>query len=325
MTKPAQLNDNNGNILRLKILQQGQPFLTTLILARVLTALNSALESFLLAELLGNHSHPKPALKKEIGRFVAGTQLLLVDVNLEHFIFTFELAPTEQGPAFHLLKNIAGLSQQLFALFIEAIFTNQLFSEVHVNLLCKKYPAKERIQIFKPIYDHLINPGQKYQVLFAVEKEGLFQTWPFPEDMEIWSVLIPEVVKNKGEQGESYYQYLKTGEVNDLFGKRSKYEKVLIKEDIRHDVYPYQIQKISIKGKTYRFSHTLTAAVTVKDGQYRIALPELQLSVSHSGRAGAEKEFDSALARIVSQLEKADSSMDAKTRSAIAKLKELLS
>ena len=146
-----------------------------------------------------------------------------------------------------------------------------------------------------------------------------------PEDQEVWSGLIPEAVKKKGEPGESYYQYLKTGQVNDLFGKRSRYEKVLIKDGLRHDVYPYQVKKISVKGKTYRFTHTLSAPVTVENGQYRIALPELQLSVSHSGRAEAEKEFDSALARLVSQLEKADSSMDAKTRSAIAKLKELLS
>jgi len=106
MTEPAQLNDNNENILRLKIVQQGQLFLSAVVMAQVLTALNGALESFLLAELLGNHSHPKPALKKEIGRLASGMQLLLTGVNLEHFILPLNWPLLSENLLFVCLKTL---------------------------------------------------------------------------------------------------------------------------------------------------------------------------------------------------------------------------
>jgi len=162
-------------------------------------------------------------------------------------------------------------------------------------------------------------------MFFAVGKGSVFETWLPPNDEETRSSLIPEAVKKAGEQGETYYQYIKTGEVNDLFGKRPKYEKVLIKENAKHDVYPYHLQKIKVKGKTYRFSHTLAASVWVENGLYQIALPELQLSASHPDRAGAEKDFDTALARLIGLLEKENSSnADVKTKSALFRLKDLL-
>ncbi len=326
MTEPVPITQNttSGNSLQLKIVQQGQECLSTPVLARILTTLSSALESFLLAELMQRYSNPKPALKKEISRFASVTQLAITDVDLVHFVFTFEIARAGEEPAFRLLKSVSDLQQQLFALFLQTVFTAEIFNETHIEKLSKRYQAKERVRIFKPVYDHLINPVQGYQVFFAVKRSTAFKTWPLPEGREVWSGLIPEAGKKAAGQSETYYQYVKTGEINDLFGKRSKYEKVLIKESPQHDVYPYQLQKIRVKGKTYRFSNTLTASVKVENGLYRIALPELQLRASHLDRAGAEAEFDAALANLIGRLEKADGSMDAKTRAALLKLKELL-
>jgi len=157
MTEPTQ-NNERGNSLQLKILQHGQQYLSSRVLAKVLTVLGDALESFLLAEIRQSHSHPKTALKKEMARFASETRLAMTGADSEHFTFIFQVVYAKEEPTFRLLKDVPDLQQQLFALFIQAVFTPVLFNREHTGLIAKRYQAKERTRIFGPIYSHLVNP-----------------------------------------------------------------------------------------------------------------------------------------------------------------------
>ncbi|RYE17704.1 MAG: hypothetical protein EOP42_31850 [Sphingobacteriaceae bacterium] len=161
---------------------------------------------------------------------------------------------------------------------------------------------------------------QTFRLNFGVTEKEVNNSWNWQDDVALRSNLVPEMVKSPTEKVETYYQYLKTGEENDLFGKRSKYEKVLIKENPKHDLYPYQLQKITVKGKKYTFGKQLSATVTVKDNFYEISLPELLLIVKHETRTGAEKAFDAALEALIIQLE----NKQADKNISLIKLKELL-
>lgn len=274
----------------------------TKMLASLLNVLNTSFESFILAEMFFRNSSIKQALKKEIFKLLAECRMLIQNISFNSFTLALDLNATAENEHYRTIKNVAELKRELFELYCTTVFNPDLFDTDFIELLSHRYSAKERINIFKPIFD--LSDQQEFTFYFGTEEKDVNQDWLGKHDLMLRSSLIPDVVKSSKEQVETYYQYIKTGEVNDLFGKRSKYEKVLIKENPKHDLYPYQVQKINVKGKKYTFSKQITALVSVKNSYYEINFPELLLSVTHENRSGAEKAFDMALAALILQLEK---------------------
>ncbi|MGI4805662.1 MAG: hypothetical protein ACRYFL_12880 [Janthinobacterium lividum] len=306
--------------LYLRIAAAKQRLMDTRVLAKIFNALNLAFENFIAAELNLVYAKIKPGLKKEIKRFGTETKMLLTGINVNSLTLSIQVDTEPEKMPYRSLKEVVELKEKMFGLFIQTVFRPNLFDPDFVLQLSGRYTAKERIGIFKPIFDNLI--GQEFVVYFRNDEDKTDENWPENPDKEPISLLIPEAVK-QDKQVESYYQYVKTGEINDLFGKRSRYEKVLIKENPKHDLYPYQLQKISLKNKTYHFSRQLTASVTVKNGLYQLQLPELLLSATGENRIGAEKAFNDALAAQIRQLEKGQSNSP-KEKAALAKLQSLL-
>ncbi len=305
--------------LRVAAAQQGT--MDAHLLAKILNALNLAFENFIRAEMNLAYAELKSAPKKEIKRLCAETGMLITGINLKNATLNFEVNTTPEKTPYRILKNVVELKEKMFGLFIQTVFHPKLFDPAFVLQLTERYAAKERIGIFKPIFDNL--SGQEFVLYFGSTEAKTDESWPANPDKEPMTLLIPEAVKQAKEKVETYYQYVRTGEINDLFGKRSKYEKVLIKENPKHDLYPYQLQKISLKDKTYQFRRQLTASVTVQNGLYQLQLPELLLSATGENRIGAEKAFDAALAALIRQLEKGQSNSPKET-AALAKLQSLL-
>lgn len=304
------------NLLYLRIETDDEP--DTKVLAALLNALNPSFQSFILAELYFRNSNVKSSLKKEINIFTADCNLLIHDFQSEFQSLTLAVGINAINGQYRFLKNPAELKEELFDLYVDTVFSTDLFSPAFVKKIAARYNAKQRIEIFKPFAD--LTEKQQMHLFFGREENTVNFCWKPADDLSLMSSLIPEAVKLPKEPVESYYQYIKTGEENDLFGKRSKYEKVLIKENTKHDLYPYQLQKITVKGKKYTFGKQLSATVSVKNNFYEISLPKLLLSVKHETRTGAEKAFDAALAALIVQLEKDQSPKNLN----LVKLKSLL-
>lgn len=305
--------------LRVAAAQQGT--MDARILAKILNALNLAFENFIRAEMNLAYAEVKSSPKKEIKRLCTETGMLITGINLQNATLSIRVDATPEQQPYRALKDVVELKEKMFSLFIQTVFNPQLFEPTFVLQLTDRHAAKERIGIFKPIFDQL--SGQEFVLYFGSNEGATDESWPVNPDKEAMSLLVPEAVRQAKEKVETYYQYVRTGEINDLFGKRSKYEKVLIKENPKHDLYPYQLQKISLKNKTYQFRRQLAASVTVKNGLYHLQLPELLLSATGESRIGAEKAFDAELAALIRQLEKGQSNSP-KEKAALAKLQSLL-
>ncbi|RYE29631.1 MAG: hypothetical protein EOP42_13935 [Sphingobacteriaceae bacterium] len=288
------------NLLYLRIETDAEP--DTKVLAALLNALNPSFQSFIQAELYFRNSEIKSSLKKEINAFTAECSLLIRNFQSDVNKLTIAVDIDALNRQFRQLKNPAELKAELFDLYADTVFSTELFSPAFIQKLAARYNAKQRIEIFKPFTD--LTEKQQFRLFSGREANTVNFCWKPTDDLSLMSSLIPEAVKLPKEPVETYYQYIKTGEENDLFGKRSKYEKVLIKENPKHDLYPYQLQKITVKGKKYTFGKQLSATVSVKNSFYEIGLPDLLLSVQHENRAGAEKAFDAALSVLITQLEK---------------------
>ena len=305
-----------GNLLYLRIESDTGP--DTKVLAGVLSALNLSFHSFILAELYFRNSEVKASLKKEINVFAAECSLPIHDLKLCNQSLTLAVGINALNGQYRLLKNAALLKEELFTLFVDTVFSPEIFNPDVIRKLSARYNAKQRIEIFKPFAD--LTERLQLHLYFGKAASSLHLFWQWA-DLSLKSSLIPEAVKLPKEPVETYYQYIKTGEENDLFGKRPKYEKVLIKENPKHDLYPYQLQKAVAKGKKYTFNRQLSATVSVKNNFYEISLPELLLSVKHETRSGAEKAFDAALAALILQLEKTDRQPE---KANLIKLKSIL-
>lgn len=311
------LNNKQESVLYLKVIPANQVQTDTKMLANLLNAVNFSFESFVQAELISRNSTIKPALKKENNLFVAECRLLVQNIQVNDFTIVLQINTSEEN-RYKAIKNVPELKQELFDLFVNTVFSPDLFTADFIKILSERYSAKERISIFKTIIE--LVDQQSFHLSFGTAAATVNHDWPGKNDPVLRSSLIPEAIKSPKEQVETYYQYIKTGEENDLFGKRSRYEKVLIKENPKHDLYPYQLQKITVKGKKYTFNKQLSATVFVKNNFYEIGLPELLLNVKHETRSGAEKAFDAALATLIVQLEKEQ----AQKSPNVIKLKELL-
>ncbi|RYE36175.1 MAG: hypothetical protein EOP42_04290 [Sphingobacteriaceae bacterium] len=289
----------------------------TAVFANVLTALNLSFHSFIVAELHFRNSEVKSALKKEITTFAAAFKLSIYKVEITKQNLKFSVGINQLTGSYRLLKDAADLKTELFALYADTVFSTELFSPDFIKKLSARYNAKQRIDIFKPFAD--LTNQQQLLLYFGKAADAVNLLWQPTNDLSLISNLIPEAVKLPKTPVETYYQYIKTGEENDLFGKRSRYEKVLIKDNPKHDLYPYQLQKITVKGKKYTFSKQLAANVSVKNGLYEITFPDLLINVKHENRSGAEKAFDAAVAVMINQLEKEQS-----PKNNLIKLKEIL-
>ncbi|WP_299289982.1 hypothetical protein [uncultured Mucilaginibacter sp.] len=293
-------------------------------LAKILNALETSFVNLAEAEIQNRYSEQTSALKKETKLFLAATKLWMTDFDFARM--TFALAP-DLSPAnypFKTLTNFMALKEACFALFADTVFTDAFFSSDTVEKMAERYSAKQRINIFKPIYDELINQ-ENFTVYFGDSPTSTSKKWLKTDDQELLTKLMLEAVKKAKEAIETYYQLVKTGEENDLFGKRSTYKKVLVTETARQDVYPYQVKKVKVDQKVVFLSRQLSAEVRVKDGFYQISLPELQISVTEKQRADAEKAFDTSLAQLINQYNKGNwNSSDQKSKTVLLKLKELL-
>lgn len=293
-------------------------------LAKVLTALNTSFQSLLQAEMNIRYSNPASGLKKELKQFILESKLLIADFNFSHFTLTIVPDLSASKFLYRKLNQLPELKLELFELFKNTVFSTQIFTSDFAEQMSKKYNAKERIAIFSPIYEVIINQNE-FTFYFGNELLMINNRWFNTDDKALLSNLMPELVKKTKEQVETYYQYVKTGEESDLFGKRSKYKKVMVKEVLQHDLYPYQLRKLRVNRKNVLFSRQLSAEVTVKDGLYHISFPELQISEKNENRMEAEKAFDAALAALINRFEKGNrSNTDQKTQALFFKLKELI-
>jgi hypothetical protein len=293
-------------------------------LASVLSALNTSFQGLLQAEMNNRYSHPASTVKKEIKQLLLESKLLIADFDFDNFALKIVPDLSASNFPYRNLKPVLELKEALFQAFKNAVFSTTIFTSEFVEQISKKYNAKERIAIFTPIYEAIINQNN-FVFYFGNEPTSVNKSWLNTDDQVLLSGLMPEMAKKTKEQVETYYQYVKTGEENDLFGKRSKYKKVLIKETLKHDLYPYQLQKLRVNKKNVLFSRQLSAEVTVKDGLYQISLPELQISEKNENRIDAEKAFDAALAALINRFEKGNwSHTDQKAQTLFLKLKELI-
>ncbi|MGI4022010.1 MAG: hypothetical protein ACRYFA_10925 [Janthinobacterium lividum] len=293
-------------------------------LARVLAALNTSFESLLQAEMNNRYHNPTSGLKKELKQLILESKLLIADFNFSDFRITIIPDLAASNFLYRKLNHLTELKEELFQLFRNTVFSTTIFTSGFAEQMSKKYNAKERIAIFTPVYEAIINQNN-FIFYFGNEPSSVNNRWFNTDDKALLTNLMPELVKKTKEQVETYYQYVKTGEESDLFGKRSKYKKVLIKEALQHDLYPYQLQKLRVNRKNIVFSKQLSAAVTVKDGLYHISFPELQISEQNENRIDAEKAFDAALAALINRFEKGNwSSTDQKAQTLFLKLKELI-
>ena len=294
-------------------------------LAKILNALETSFANLAEAEIQNRYSGQTSALKKETKLFLVATKLWITDFDFPQL--TFAIAPdlSPAGYPFKVLANFMALKEACFALFADTVFTDAFFDAGVVEKMAEKYSAKQRINIFKPIYDELINQ-ESFTVYFGDGPTSTFKKWFKTDGQALLTSLMPEAVKKAKEAVETYYQLVKTGEENDLFGKRSTYKKVLVTETARQDVYPYQVKKVKVDQKVVFLSRQLSAEVQVKDGFYQISLPELQINVTEKQRADAEKAFDAALAQLIIRYNKGNwNSTDQKFKTVLSKLKELLS
>jgi len=259
------------------------------ILSKILNALDTSFESFIQIEIAKRYLSPKPALKKEIKQLFSETILSITDFDFGRFTLAIAVDDVLEN-GYRVLKNPSALKEELFALYQNTVFSTDLLNADYVKASIQKYSPKERIRIFQPVYDNLINQND-FNLYFGNSKTAVSQSWLKTDDKELVSSLLPEPVKKAKGELETYYQYVKTGEENDLFGKRSKYKKVLVKETAAPDLYPYQLQKIKVNGKEVSFTRQLTATVSINHNQYHISLPELQIKVQNESRADAEKAF----------------------------------
>ena len=293
-------------------------------LAKILDAVETSFASLAEAEIQNRYSNQTSALKKDTKLFLAATKLMVVDFDFARM--TFALVPdlSPNNYPFKVLTNFMALKEACFALFADTVFTDAFFDANVVEKMAEKYSAKQRINIFKPVYDELINQ-ENFTIYFGDGVTSTSKKWLKTDDQALLTKLMPEVVKKAKEAVEAYYQLVKTGEEKDLFGKRSTYKKVLVTETARQDVYPYQVKKVKVDQQVVFLSRQLSAEVRVKDGFYQISLPELQISVTEKQRADAEKAFDAALAQLISRYNKGNwNSTDQKSKTVLLKLKELL-
>lgn len=293
-------------------------------LVKVLNVLNASFEGIILAELTNRYHDQAAVLKKEIKLLLPETKLLIADFEFSSFTLAIAVDLSPAKNKYRVLTHLPALKEELFGLFRDTVFTADLFSAEYVDSITQQYSPKQRIGIFKSIYDDLINQDD-FVFYFGNNKQKVDQRWFKTDDQAILSSLIPEPVKTIKGEVETYYQYVKTGEENDLFGKRAKYKKVLMKENGQHDVYPYQLQKLRVNGKNVVFSRQLTATVSFKNELYQITLPELQISVQDERRENAEKAFDADLAALIIRFEKGNwNSADPKAGALFLKLKEFI-
>jgi hypothetical protein len=293
-------------------------------LAKILLAIHTSFLNFVDAEIYNSYSKPTPALKKETKLFLAATKLCVADADFTKL--TFALVPdlSTANYTFKVLTNFAALKEAYFKLFVDTVFTDTIFNAAIVKKITEKYSAKQRISIFKPVCDELINQDE-FVIYFGKGKSSHDKTWIKTEDQAVLTSLVPEAVKQSKEAVETYYQLVKTGEENDLFGKRSTYKKVLVKETVGHDIYPYQIKKVKVGHNTIFLNRQLSAEVMVKAGLYQISFAELHIVVKEQQRADAEKAFDIALARLIDQFTKGNlNGNDQKSKTIVLKLQELL-
>jgi hypothetical protein len=293
-------------------------------LSSILVALNTSFQSLLLAEMNNRYSRPTSAVKKEIKQLLQESRLLIAGFDFSNFAFKIVPDLSDSNFPYRNLNPLPELKSELFQVFKDAVFSTAIFTSDFVEKIAKKYNAKERIAIFTPIYGAIINQNN-FTFYFGDKPTAINKNWLNTEDKVLLSKLLPELVKKTKEQVETYYQYVKTGEENDLFGKRSNYKRVLVKETLKHDLYPYQLQKLRVNQKNIVFSRQLSAEVSVKDGLYQISLPELQISEKNENRIDAEKAFDATLAALINRYEKGNwSRTDQKAQTLFLKLKELI-
>ena len=310
--------------IRIKLQPAQEGMIGASTLAKVLNALNTSFVNLAEAEIQNRYSNPTSALKKETKLFLSATKLIITDFDFARL--TFGLAP-DLSPVnypFKTLTNFIPLKEACFALFADTVFTTHFFSVGFVEKMAERYSPKQRVHIFKPVYDELINQ-ENFTVYFGDSITSTSEKWFKTDDQELLTKLMPEAVKKAKEAVETYFQLVKTGEENDLFGKRSTYKKVLVTETARQDVYPYQVKKVKVDKKVVFLSRQLSAEVLVKDGFYQISLPELQIKVTEKQRSDAEKAFDAALIQLIGQYNKGNWDIsDQKSKTVLLKLKELL-
>ncbi|RYY07778.1 MAG: hypothetical protein EOP43_02225 [Sphingobacteriaceae bacterium] len=317
------IQPENAIYISIKTVVKSQELVDINSLAKVLTALNASFQSLVQAEMNIRYSNPTSGLKKELKQLFSESRLLIADFDFNRFTLTIVPDLSVSKFAYRKLNQLPELKPELFELFSNTVFNTTVFTSAFAEQISKKYNAKERIAIFTPVYEAIINQND-FVFYFGNEPSLINNRWFNTDDKELLTNLIPEQIKKTKEQVETYYQYVKTGEESDLFGKRSKYKKVLIKEALQHDLYPYQLQKLRVNRKNVLFSKQLSAAVAVKDGLYQISFPELQISEKNENRIEAEKAFDAALAVLISRFEKGNWSTDQKTQTLFLKLKELI-
>ena len=322
-TSPLEFKEK-ALYFRIEINSEQARMIDTGSLVKVLNAINASFQGFMEAEIYSQYVDRASVVKKETKQLILETKLWIADFDFAAFTLTIipDLSPSTYP--YRVLNNPSKLKEELFLLFKDAVFSTDIFSSANVEQIGKKYKAKERIGIFKSIYDDIINQDN-FIFYYGSNKAAVNKRWFKTEDKELLSCLIPERVKKAKKDVETYYQYVKTGEENDLFGKRSKYKKVLVKETVKHDVYPYQLQKLRIDQKEVLFSRQLSAAVTVEDNLYCIALAELNISVKNEHRADAEAAFDADLAALIVRFEKGGrSSVNQKEKMVFLKLQEII-
>lgn len=319
----SSIQPKNAIYISLKTVAENQELVDINCLAQVLSALNTSFQSLLQAEMNIRYSNPASGLKKELKQLLSESKLLIADFDFSDFRLTIIPDLSTSNFPYRKLNQLPKLKSELFQLFRNTVFSTTIFTFDFAEQISKKYNAKERISIFTPVYEAVINQNN-FIFYFGNNPDFINERWFNTDDKALLSQLMPELVKKTKEQVETYYQYVKTGEENDLFGKRSKYKKVLVKEVLQHDLYPYQLQKLRVNRKNVLFSRQLSAQVVVKDGLYHISLPELQISEKNENRVDAEKAFDAALAALINRFEKGNWSTDQKSQTLFLKLKELI-
>lgn len=265
-------------------------------LITALKSLSQSYKSFVEIEL-GHKADIKSgtkAFQTEKSQFIAESELLIVDLDFASF--GAAIAPnTATSSDYIVIKDSLRFKNKAFLDYRHNVLELNYSDKMALNRIAEKYSAEERREIYKPIFDNLIN-SRKYKFYYGNNKNSLK---PLVSNLSLKDIekFVPKkvaaVTVKKDE--EMFVMYFTTSDQVDLFGKTPKISRVLATTKMEQPIYPFQIQRLDLGTEHILFRDTLSAEVRFEDDVFYINHPALNILVWGESRQEAESAFMFAL------------------------------
>ncbi|MFC0513843.1 hypothetical protein ACFFGT_06520 [Mucilaginibacter angelicae] len=273
-------------------------------LIKALNSLNQSYKNYLSIELSKNDNVKSTTKKgkKELSNFIADSQLLIVDLDFASFgaAITPNIITTHP---YSTIKDSLNLKKQSFRDYKNDVFYADYTDDLFLQRITAKYTEEERVEIYKPIIDNLIDT-EKFKFFFGSNKKHLKRMSKNVLKNKTLDKLVPKVLleKNVTKDEDMYIIYVTSSDEMDLFGKKPKFSKILATTKLETPVYPYQLHEIRIDKTVYTFQKTLSANVSFEDEIFFIEYPDLNIEVWGDSRPEAEDAFNFAFQSIIKNI-----------------------